>query len=466
MKFLSDQPYSTSRNFFITGVFWGVVGALYGVVASIELFAPDLYANVEWLTFGRLRPIHVNVVAFGFVHSLLLGGAAYIVPRLCGLQQLWSERLGNLSVWLWNAVFVSAAITLHGGMTQGRELAELIYFIDVLFMLSIGFFTVNVFMTLTKRKQKLLYVSLWYIAGGLLWTLSVYFLGNIMFRPAEGALTGISDPIWLWFYGHNVVGLIITPVAVGLIYWVLPRAVRAPVWSHTMSLIGFWVLLVMYTHIGTHHLLQAPVPRWLKIISVVDSIAMVIPVLTVLLNVWLPMRGRWGKLHDNPGAKLVFAGSIFYMLTCIQGPLHSLPSVQRLTHFTHWVVGHSHIAILGFAGFVGIGALYTILPQVLKKPLYSKRLADLTYWLLLFAILAMFIDLSIAGLVQGGAWLSGEAFYRVVPQLTIYMILRTVSGIGILCALLVSFYNVVRTLFAPGEVIATETAGEQAEVAR
>jgi cytochrome c oxidase cbb3-type subunit 1 len=232
---------------------------------------------------------------------------------------------------------------------------------------------------------------------------------------------------------------------------VVPRAVRAPVWSHTMSLIGFWVLLVMYTHIGTHHLLQAPVPRWLKIISVVDSIAMVIPVLTVLLNVWLPMRGRWHKLHDDPGAKLVFVGSIFYLLTCIQGPLHSLPSVQRLTHFTHWVVGHSHIAILGFAGFVAVGALYTILPQVLGRPLHSKRLADLVYWLLLFSVLAMFIDLSIAGLVQGAAWFGGEAFYRVVPQLTIYMILRTVSGIGVFSALLVSAYNVLRTLLAPKE---------------
>jgi cytochrome c oxidase cbb3-type subunit 1 len=451
LKPLSDQPYSTARNFFISGAFWGIVGALYGLIASIELFAPDLYTNIEWLTFGRLRPIHVNVVAFGFVYSLLLGGASYIVPRLCGLRKLWSERLGNLSMWLWNAVFVSAAVTLHTGMTQGRELAELVYFIDVLFMLSIGLFTVNVFMTIANRKQRLLYVSLWYIAGGLVWTLSVYFLGNIMFRPPAGALTGIVDPIWLWFYGHNVVGLIITPIAVALIYWVVPRAVRAPVWSHTMSLIGFWVLLVMYTHIGTHHLLQAPVPRWLKIISVVDSIAMVIPVLTVLLNVWLPMRGRWHKLHDDPGAKLVFVGSIFYLLTCIQGPLHSLPSVQRLTHFTHWVVGHSHIAILGFAGFVAVGALYTILPQVLGRPLHSKRLADLVYWLLLFSVLAMFIDLSIAGLVQGAAWLGGEAFYRVVPQLTIYMILRTVSGIGVFSALLVSAYNVLRTLLAPKE---------------
>ena len=464
MKFLSDRPYSTSRNFFVTGTIWAVVGALYGLVASIELFAPDLYAQVEWLTFGRLRPIHFNVVALGFVYSLLLGGAAYIVPRLCGLQKLWSERLGNLSMWLWNSVFVTAAVTLHSGMTQGRELAELVYFIDVLFMVSIGLFTINVFMTIAKRKQKLLYVSLWYIAGGLLWTLSVYFLGNIMFRVPQGALTGIADQIWLWFYGHNVVGLIITPVAVALIYWLLPRAVKAPVWSHTMSLIGFWVLLVMYTHIGTHHLLQAPVPKWLKIISVVDSIGMVIPVLTVVLNVWLPMRGRWSMLHDNPGAKLAFMGSVWYLIVCIQGPLHSLPSVQRLTHFTHWVVGHSHIAILGFAGFVALGSLYTILPAVTGKKLYSRRLADFTYWLLMAGLVSMFLVLTIAGLVQGAGWLNGEAFYRIVSQLYIYMILRTVSGVAVVGALLLNAYLIFKTLTAPAEDKPPERVPAEMEV--
>jgi len=466
LKLLSDQPYSTSRRFFITGVIWAVGGALYGLVASIELFAPDLYAQVEWLTFGRMRPIHVNVVAFGFVYSLLLGGVAYIVPRLCGLEKLWSERLGNVSMWLWNSIFVSAAITLHLGMTQGREMAELVYFIDVLFMLALGLFTLNVFMTVANRKQKLLYVSLWYICGGLVWTLSVYFLGNIMFRPPQGALTGIVDQIWLWFYGHNVVGLIITPLAVALIYWVLPRAVKAPVWSHTMSLIGFWVLLVMYTHIGTHHLLQAPVPKWLKIISVVDSIAMILPVLTVVLNVWLPMRGRWGKLHDNPGAKLVFAGSIWYMITCLQGPLHSLPSVQKLTHFTHWVVGHAHIAILGFAGFTALGSLYIILPKVMGRKLYSKRLADFTYWLLMVGLVSMFIELSIAGLIQGAGWLNGEAFYRIIPQLYIYMILRSVSGMAVLCALTIAAYNVLRTFLSPAEKPLPTAPAAEMEVAR
>jgi len=161
---------------------------------------------------------------------------------------------------------------------------------------------------------------------------------------------------------------------------------------------------------------------------------MILPVLTVVLNVWLPMRGRWGKLHDNPGAKLVFAGSVWYMITCLQGPLHSLPSVQKLTHFTHWVVGHAHIAILGFAGFTALGSLYIILPKVMGRKLYSKRLADFTYWLLMVGLVSMFIELSIAGLIQGAGWLNGEAFYRIIPQLYIYMRFYEASPAWLCCA--------------------------------
>jgi cbb3-type cytochrome c oxidase subunit I len=445
LKLISNQPYSTARGYALSGAFWAVVGALAGLTAALELVAPDLMGHIPYITFGRLRPVHVNVVAFGFVYSLLLAGASYSVPRLCRLKGLWNERLGNIGVWLWNAVFVAAALTLPFGRTQGREYAELVYPIDVLVILSIGLFTVNVYMTLARRKEPLLYVTLWYVAGGLAWTLSVYFLGNIMFRPPVGALTGIVDSIWLWFYGHNVVGLILTPLAVAMAYWVLPRAVKAPIWSHTMSLMGFWILLVIYTHTGTHHLLQAPVPRWLKVISIVDSVALLIPVLTVLLNLWLPLRGRWGTLHKDIGAKFVFSGTIWYLLTCLQGPLHSLPSVQRLTHFTHWVVGHAHIAILGFSGFIAMGTVYAILPAITGNKLYSRRLADLQYWIVLVSLTFMFMVLSIAGLVQGNSWLNGEAFYRVIPQLNVYMLLRVAAGTALVIALMIQAFNIFMT---------------------
>lgn len=446
MKLLTGNPWSTAKTYMISGAVWGMIGALYGLTAALALIAPDLISQMPWLSFGRLRPIHVNIVALGFVYSILLGAGAYIVPRLCKLDSLWNERFGVVGALLWNVVFIGAMHSLHTGQTQARELAELIWWIDVVVAVSLGMYAVNIYATLAKRKQKLLYVSVWYVAGGITWTITVYFIGNVMWYPATGALSGIVDSIWLWFYGHNVVGLILTPMAVGTAYWILPRAVKAPVWSHSMSLIGFWVLLVVYTHTGTHHLIQAPVPQWLKVISIVDSFALLIPVFTVLFNLWLPMRGRLAALHQDIGAKFVFVGTIWYAVVCLQGPLQSLPAVQRLTHFTHWVVAHAHIAILGFAGFIAIGAAYTILPLIVNKPLYSRRLADLHYWLILIGLTTMFLGLTAAGLIQGAGWLNGEAFYRILPQLNLYMILRAVSGVAILASLIIFFYNIVRTV--------------------
>ena len=460
--FVSDKPNSTSIKYFVSGAIWGMIGALYGLTAALALIAPDLISQNPIFTFGRLRPIHVNVVALGFVYSLLLGAGAYYVPRLCKLKGLWNERLGNIAVWIWNAVFVSAAITLHMGQTQARELAELVWWIDILVAVSLGIYAINIYMTLVNRKEKILYVSVWYVAGGITWTISVYFIGNIMWLPPHGAIPGIMDAVWLWFYGHNVVGLILTPMAVATAYWIIPRAVKAPVWSHTMSLIGFWVLLVVYTHTGTHHLIQAPVPQWLKVISIVDSFALLIPVFTVLFNIWLPMRGRLGMLHNNIGAKFAFVGTIWYAIVCLQGPMQSLPSVQKLTHFTHWVVAHAHIAILGFAGFIAIGATYTILPIILKKPLYSKRLADLHYWIIMIGLIVMFVDLTAAGLVQGSGWLNKIPFYRIVSQLNIYMVVRAMSGVAIVASLIIFFYNIVRTIMQPAvsEVASEETNKE------
>ena len=266
MKLISNQPNSTARIYIASGAMWAFLGALTGLTAALELLAPDIIGRYPFLSFGRIRPLHVNLIAFGGVYTLLLGGAAHIVPRLCRVEGLWSEKLGSANaLLLWNAVFVAAIFALPFGYTQGREYAEFVWWIDWMLAISVILFTFNVYMTVATRRERLLYVSLWYICGGLIWTILVYFLGNVMWNPPSGALTGIIDSIWLWFYGHNVVGLILTPMGLAMAYYVLPRAAKAPVYSHGLSLIGFWVLLVMYTHVGTHHLLKAPVPGGLHI---------------------------------------------------------------------------------------------------------------------------------------------------------------------------------------------------------
>jgi cytochrome c oxidase cbb3-type subunit 1/cytochrome c oxidase cbb3-type subunit I/II len=446
--FLPKDPGSASRRFFLSAAVWLFVGVFVAVVAAIEMMAPDFIPAFDRFTFGRLRPTHINIVIFGFLLSAYFGGFLYVVPRVCNTT-LFSERLANFAVWFWNVVVAGIFYALPHGMTQGREYAEAPWILDVAILVAVAVLIVLVFGTVAKRKERLLYVSVWYIAGGLVWTFFVYAVGNVVWDPSSGSWEGMNDQILLWFYGHNVVGLVITPQAVALAYYILPRATRSPLYSHTLSLIGFWALIVMYTHTGTHHLLQAPVPQWLKVISIINSIALLLPVFAFLVNVWLTVRGRLDRVFENPGAKFTFTGTVWYFLTCLQGPFHSLPVVQNITHFTQWVVAHAHMALLGFAGSIAIGGIYFILPAVTGRKLYSERLADYHFWLTLVGALGIFISLTTAGLLQGEAWANGEVVYRVLSELRAYFIVRGISGMLILVGALLFIYNVVMTILGP-----------------
>ena len=449
---LPDEPGSASRRFFLTSAFWMLVGVSFGLIGAIEMVAPDLMPAYAQLTFGRVRPTHINIVIFGFLLSAFFGGFLYVVPAVCRTK-LISERLANFAVYFWNLIVIGILYTMPHGFTQGREYAELPWILDMAILAAVAVLIFLVFGTIARRQEKLLYVSVWYIAGGLMWTFFVYAVGNVVWSPEFGAWTGINDQILLWFYGHNVVGLVVTPQAVALAYFIIPRATRTPLYSHTLSLFGFWALIVMYTHTGTHHLLQAPVPQWLKVLSIVNSIALIIPVFAFLINIWLPVKDRFGRIYDDVGAKMVFAGTVWYFITCVQGPFQSLPSVQRVTHFTQWVVAHAHIALLGFAGFIARGAVFYLLPLV-GRPLYSKRLADMQFWLMMLGTLGIFLSLTFAGLLQGEGWANGEVVYRLLPELRTYLVVRGISGILIVVGALLFVYNTFMSVLArrPKEV--------------
>jgi cbb3-type cytochrome c oxidase subunit I len=444
-QILSDEEHSAARRYLISSAVWMVVGTLWGLAAAIHLTAPDLFRNIPWLEFGRIRPAHTNVVMFGFVTSGLIGCGLYFVPVLLKTR-LQGERLANLSLWLWNGAILGGVITLPMGMTQSREYAELIWPFDIMIVASLVLVLICFVLTVIARREKTLYVTVWYVGGAILWTSLLYPLGNVIWHPRTGSLAGVVDAVWHWFYGHNVLGLLMTPLAIAILYFLIPRLAKAPLYSHTLSLVGFWSLLAFYTHIGTHHLLQAPVPTWLKTISIVDSIAMVIPVLTVLVNLWMTMRGRLGILRESVPGKLAFAGSIWYLLVCLQGPLQSLPSVQRYTHFTNWVVGHAHIAVLGFTGMAALGGLWYVLPRVSGRAIYSEALVNAQYWLVLIGVSAFFFVLTMAGLVQGSAWLEGETVYRSLPLILPYMSARALFGVLLVAAAVIGLYNVIMTL--------------------
>lgn len=423
-----------------------MVATLIGLAMATELVAPDLLGNISWLVFGRIRPIHTNLVLFGFVTSGLLGTAFYFLPSLLRTE-IYSERLGLATMGLWNLILVFGLATLAMGHTQAREYAELIWPIDIMVVIFFSLLFYNLMMTVKERKEPLLYVSIWYVLASVILTGIVYFVGNVMWVPWTGAMTGMPDAITLWWYGHNIFGVLLTPLAIATAYYVIPKTCGRPLYSHTLSLVGFWALMLLYTHIGTHHLLQTPAPTWLKVIAIVDSIGMIIPVAVVLINLWYTAAGKLGDIHKDVAAKFIFTGTILYLIVCIQGPVQSLPQVQRLTHYNNWVIAHAHLAVLGFSGLIALGGIYYVLPKITGKPLYSRFLADLQYWLVLLGVLAFTTSLTIAGLIQGNGWLNGETVYKVLPEIHIYNVVRGGSGVLIFSGAVVGFYNIFRGLF-------------------
>ena len=456
---VDTQSHATALGYMISAGVWMVIGTFAGITAGIELIAPDLLGNIAWLVFGRLRAMHTTIVMFGFAVTMLIGAAFYIVPRLVRVP-LFSEKLGMASLFVWNGSLLAGVVALSLGYTQSREYAEMFYPSDIGVVVAFVLMLWNLIVTVMRRKEPVLYVSVWYFVGGLMLSAATYIIGNCMWAGWKGAIFGMPDAVIHWFYGHNVLGLLMTPLAVAAAYYVIPRAAKAPLYSHTLSQIGFWSILIMYTHIGTHHLLQAPAPTWLKLISVVDSIAMTIPVATVLVNLWMTAQGRIGKLTQNPAARFVFVGTIMYLVVCIQGPFQSLPIVQRITHFTHWIPAHAHLAVVGFVGMIGWGTCYFILPEMTGRPIHSKRLANLHYWLMFMGVVSMMVVLTISGLIQGHAWYHGEGVYRVLPSTFLYNVMRVMAGAMIVVSSWIGLYNLLRSI--PKSGAAQAGAGEVA----
>ncbi|HEY3266477.1 MAG TPA: cbb3-type cytochrome c oxidase subunit I [Armatimonadota bacterium] len=440
MRLLDDRRGSAARNWMVSGVIWMAIGVTFGLLAATELAAPDVSGAARYLTFGRIRPLHVNTVWYGFLSMTLLGAGLHYVPQLCKTK-LYSERVANLAMWIWNISQAAGITAVWLGYTQSHEYAEYPPFVTVMSLTSLSLMAWVTFKTIARREEPLIYVSIWYYGAALLWTITQW-----LFLGGTGAQWGIYDAVWTWFYGHNIFGLWITPLSIAAVYYTIPREVRQPLYSHTLSLLGFWLLVTDYAPTGVHHLLQAPVPAWQKGVAIVHSVLLLIPVYIFLSNIWLTMRGRMGRIEESMTLKYVFAGTLWYFVVSTQGSIQSLMAVQRMTHFTNWVVGHSHSGLLGFAGFIAVGVMYDVLPQVTGNPVYSIRLANFQYWLMLIGQSGFAIILTIAGLIQGAGWINGEEVYRVLPEMHLYMVLRGISGILVVAGAYIQLYNVWRTV--------------------
>ncbi len=449
------KPKSAALAFVIAGAVWFLAGTLYGLFSAIHLMAPEFFNNISYFAFSRIRPTHVNTVLYGFSVTTFIGIGLYYTPALLKTK-LWSEPLGWVSFFFWNLTVLSGPIFFPMGMSQGREYMEYLWIFDVSLVIAIIGLIINLVMTILNRVENTLYVSVWYFVACFIWIGGSYILGNVMWHPATGALPGITDSIFLWFYGHALPGLLLTPLAVGAAYFVIPRVARTPLYSHTLSILGFWTLVTFYSHIGGHHLLQAPIPPWLKTMSVVDSMMMFIPVIIVIINLWMTMRGKGGRIMADPPAKWIAMGLIWYLIVGAQGSIQSIPWIQRVTHFNNWTIAHAHIAVLGFAGFIALGGFWHALPLIAGRKIFSKKLINMQFWLVLVGLTGFFLVLTMAGLIQGEAWYHGETVYRTLPMIHPYMVLRGVFGSFIFFGSIVGFYNTIMTL-RKGEIIENTT---------
>ena len=437
---------SASVNFMLTAALWLVVGVLMGLTLALQFVFPDLFRGVPWLVFSRLRQAHTNTVMFAFLSGGMMGLWLYIVPRLTG-RRLWSEGLGNVTMLLWNAALAVGIAGLLTAHTQSREYAEFTWVVDVGVVVVLILNMINLYMTISHRVEPKMYVSLWYISGSLIWMPLLYFIGNIMWNPPTGALTGINDTIFNWFYGHNVLGLWFTTGLLPVIYYVVPKETRTPLYSHFLSLVAFWGITFFYTGVGAHHLEWAPIPYWLKTVAVAESIGMLLPVVAFMMNIFLTLRGNWNRVLTSVPLRFIVTGWAAYILVSYQGSHQALRGINLLTHFTQYVPGHAHLALLFFSASVVIGGMYYVIPRIYKCRIYSRTLVNVQYSLYVIGFTFFFAGFMLTGLVQGTAWLhQGLPVWSVLPGLRPYMALRAAGGALIVASFVLFAYNIFATV--------------------
>lgn len=452
-EIVTSYPDQAVRIWLYSSIFWLTIVDLFGLILAIELINPNIFGGIPWLLFGRIRPLHVNGVIFAWLSMMYWGALFYMIPRLTGTK-LWSERLAIWTGWGWNIWFLLGILTIMAGRTQGREYAEFIWPLDIFLILLWTSNIFNIIMTVARRRVKPLYVTTWWALASPLWLGATYILGNVIWRPGaiwgngvSGALsTSMADGMLNWWYAHNLFGLWLTPMLLAGLYYLVPRITKTPLYSHTLSLVSFWGMAFFYTGVGHHHLLQTPTPGWLKTIAILSSISLLIPVFAFAINMVMTMRGNWEKFFTSIPLRFGLTGFIFYVLVNVQGSFQAIQSFNRLTHFTNFVVAHAHLALLGAFTFLGMGLIDYIIPQVLKKPLFSNKLAEWQYWLIVIGFLGFFWSLTIAGFIQGQAWLRGIPEVNVILFLRPYYMARAIFGAMIVLSGIVQAYNIYKTV--------------------
>jgi cytochrome c oxidase cbb3-type subunit I/II len=457
-----------TRAFLIATLVWGAVGMLVGVVIAFQLFTPELSAGLQYITYGRIRPLHTNAVIFAFVGNAIFMGVYYSLVRLCKTA-LFSERLGWIHFWGWQLIIVAAAVSLPLGMTTSKEYAELEWPIDIAIALIWVIFAINLFGTIIRRREKHMYVAIWFYIATVV-TVAVLHIVNSIEIPVTllksyPVYAGVQDALVQWWYGHNAVAFFLTTPYLGLMYYYLPKAAQRPIYSYRLSIIHFWSLIFIYIWAGPHHLLYTALPDWAQSLGTVFSIMLLAPSWGGMINGLLTLRGAWDRVREDPILKFMVVAVTAYGMATFEGPMLALKNVNALAHYTDWIISHVHIGALGWNGFLTFGILYWLVPRLYNTTLFSRKLANLHFWIGSLGIVFYAIAMYTSGLTQSLMWkqftdtgvLQYVNFLETTLQIIPLYIIRAVGGTIYLTGVLVMIYNLFRTA-RKGSFVASEIA--------
>ena len=445
------------RQFAIMTVIWGVVGMAVGVLIAAQLLWPELNLDIPWLSYGRLRPLHTNAVIFAFGGCALFATSYYVVQRTSHAR-LFSDGLAAFTFWGWQAVIVLAALTLPLGITSGKEYAELEWPIDVLIAVVWVSYAVVFFGTLWKRKVAHIYVANWFF-GAFILTVAVLHLVNSAAMPATfwksySAYAGAQDAMVQWWYGHNAVGFFLTAGFLGMMYYFIPKQAGRPVYSYRLSVVHFWALIFTYMWAGPHHLHYTALPDWTQSLGMVFSLILLAPSWGGMINGIMTLSGAWHKLRTDPILKFLIVSLSFYGMATFEGPMMSIKTVNALSHYTDWTVGHVHSGALGWVGLVSMGSIYFLVPRLFgRAEMYSTRLINAHFWIATIGIVLYIAAMWIAGVMQGLMWRAvGEdgtltyTFVESVKATYPFYAIRLLGGVLYLSGMLIMAWNVFRTV--------------------
>lgn len=464
------------KKFIVATIIWGVVALLVGLLVALQLAFPFFNFELEYTTFGRTRPLHTNAVIFAFIGNAMFAGIYYSLQRVLKAR-LYNDKLSKFHFWGWQLILVSAALTLLTGFTTGKEYAELEWPIDIMIALVWVAFGWNMIGTILRRRVKHIYVAVWWYLATFLGVAVLHIVNSIelpvSFLKSYPVYAGAQDAVVQWWYGHNAVAFFLTTPWLGLMYYYLPKSANRPIYSYKLSIVHFWTLIFIYMWSGPHHLLYQALPDWVQALGVTFSIMLIAPSWGGMLNGLLTMRGAWDKVRDNAELKFIIIALTAYGMSTFEGPMMSLKTVNAISHFTDWTIAHTHIAGMGWNGGLIFGMMYWLVPKLFGTPIYSKKLANIHFWIATLGILLFAIPLYWAGITQwlmlreynSDGMLAYPNFLATTTQILPMYVYRVVGGTLYFTGIILFFINIVKTVKG-GKMVANEATEAPALVNR